>query len=65
MIQIIPKRKVQISGNASLKDQINGIPFTSQGYEVWVTKVVDEKDEKKQRDKAISAWNMRDAGGAE
>lgn len=48
MIQTIPEGKVQISGNASLKDQINGIPFTSQGYEVWVTKVVDEKDEKKQ-----------------
>jgi len=50
MIQIIPEGKVQISGNASLKDQINGIPFTSQGYEVWVTKVVDEKDEKKQEE---------------
>lgn len=48
MIQIIPEGKVQISGNASLKDQINGIPFTSQGYEVWITKIVDEKDEKKQ-----------------
>ena len=48
MIQVIPEGKVQISGNASLKDQINGIPFTSQGYEVWVTKIVDEKDEKKQ-----------------
>ena len=45
MIQTIPEGKVQISGNVSLKDQINGIPFTSQGYEVWVTKVVDEKDE--------------------
>lgn len=48
MIQVIPEGKVQISGNASLKDQINGIPFTSQGCEVWVTKIVDEKDEKKQ-----------------
>ena len=48
MIQIIPEGKVQISGSASLKDQINGIPFTSQGYEVWITKIVDEKDEKKQ-----------------
>jgi len=31
-----------------LKDRINGIDFTSQGHEIWLTKIVDEKDENKQ-----------------
>lgn len=47
MIDIIPEGKVQISANASMKDRINGIDFTSQGVEVWATKLIDEKDEER------------------
>jgi hypothetical protein len=46
-MEILPEGKVQISSSANLKDRIDGIQFSSQGYEVWITKVVDEKDQKK------------------
>ena len=45
---ILPEGKVQITASANLKDRIDGIQFTSQGYEVWITKVVNEKDQEEQ-----------------
>ena len=45
MENILPEGKVQISSSAKLSDRIDNIQFTNQGYEVWATKVVDEKDQ--------------------
>ena len=45
MEYILPEGKVQISSSAKLSDRIDNIQFTNQGYEVWATKVVDEKDQ--------------------
>lgn len=48
MQNILDEGKVQISASASLKDRIEGVQFSSQGYEVWLTKIVNEEDEKEQ-----------------
>lgn len=48
MESILPEGKVQISSSAKLSDRIDNIQFTNQGYEVWVTKVVDENDQEAQ-----------------
>ena len=48
MNTILPEGKVQITASANLKDRIDGVQFTSQGYELWITKMVDEKDEEEQ-----------------
>ena len=45
MEYILPEGKVQISSSAKLSDRIDNIQFTNQGYEVWATKIVDEKDQ--------------------
>lgn len=50
MNTIIPEGKVQITASANLKDRIANVQFTAQGYELWITKIVDEKDEDKQRE---------------
>lgn len=46
-MDILPEGKVQITASANLKDRIDGIQFSSQGYEVWLTKIVDEDDQEK------------------
>ena len=50
MEYILPEGKVQISSSAKLSDRIDNIQFTNQGYEVWATKIVDEKDQKAQEE---------------
>lgn len=45
MIDILPEDKVQITVSSELKDKIAGVDYTSQGLSVWLTRVVDSKDQ--------------------
>jgi hypothetical protein len=45
MVDILPEGKVQITVSSELKDKIAGVDYTSQGLSVWLTRVVDSKNQ--------------------
>jgi len=46
MVNLIPEGMIQVSVGGSIKDKIANIDYTSQGIDLWITKIVPEEDGK-------------------